>query len=59
MQSHIRQEHLKSIRDKFDDLMVSTSVATQIVFMDRLVKAMAVYLIKGGYDADEKFYDAE
>lgn len=54
MQSHVRKEHLASIRDKFDDLQVAPTVTLQMVHMDRLLKAVTVYILKGGYDVEEE-----
>lgn len=54
MQSHVRKEHMTSIEKKFNDLMVSVDFTMKQQSMDRLLKAIAVYILKGGYDATEK-----
>lgn len=54
MSAHVRKEHLESIRDKFRDLMVSVDFAMKRENTDRLIKAIAVYILKGGYDAKEE-----
>lgn len=58
MPTHVRKEHLESIRDKFNDLMVSVDLAMKRENTDRLIKAIAVYLLKGGYDAKEESRNA-
>lgn len=56
MLPHVRKEHLASIRDKFDDLMVSVGdMRNQNT--ERLLKALTVYILKGGYDAQENHED--
>lgn len=60
MLPHVRKEHLASIRDKFDDLMV-VPLSVRHHHVERLLKAVAVYLLKGGYDdrTEEGFADTE
>ena len=53
MLPHVRKEHLESIRDKFDDLTVST-LSMRANHVERLLKAITVYILKGGYDVEEE-----
>lgn len=59
MLSHVKAEHLRSIRDKFEDLMVSVGADMTQTNTDRLLKALAVYILNGGVQAAEGEFDDE
>jgi hypothetical protein len=53
MRSNVKREHLRSIRDKFDDLCVSVSFDMKQQNTERLLKALTVYILQGGTTAPE------
>lgn len=53
MRADVKKEHLRSIRDKFDDLCVSVSFDMKQENTERLLKALAVFILQGGTNAQE------
>lgn len=59
MRADVKGEHLRSIRDKFDDLCVSVSFDMKQQNTERLLKALAVYILQGGTNAQEDWLNDE
>lgn len=59
MRAHVKKEHLMSIREKLDDLFVAVGYDMIERNQNRLLKALAVFILQGGTNAQEDMFADE
>lgn len=59
MRPNVKREHLHSIRDKMEDVSVSTGTDMRLNNIERLLKALTVYILQGGTNAAEEHGETE